>query len=304
MAWIKKGRIISTETIKKKIPWMHKRISLPYAEVLYGDVYRVYFYSQDANHRAQIGYFEIDLNRPAQIMNLSEAPIFKLGELGAFDDQGIMPSWIINKADKKYMYYTGWSLGVTVPFYFYIGLAVSIDGGKSFSRYSKSPILGRNEFDPFLTASPCIIIESNLWRMWYVSCIKWIIENGIPKHYYLIKYAESRDGIHWLNNNNICIDFKDASEYAIARPCVIHDSKIYKMWYSYRGEKYRIGYAESNDGIKWTRKDDIVGITPSLSGWDSESICYAYIFNHKNKTFMLYCGNHYGDSGIGIAELV
>lgn len=33
------------------------------------------------------------------------------------------------------------------------------------------------------------------------------------------------------------------------------------MWYSYKEENYSIGYAESKDGIKWNRKDDIYGIS-------------------------------------------
>jgi hypothetical protein len=73
------------------------------------------------------------------------------------------------------------------------------------------------------------------------------------------------------------------------------------MWYSYRGESYRTGYAESQDGINWQRKDEEAGIDVSPSGWDSEMIAYAHVFNHRGKRYMLYNGNGYGKTGIGLA---
>jgi len=76
------------------------------------------------------------------------------------------------------------------------------------------------------------------------------------------------------------------------------------MWFSYRsgsGEKYRIGYAKSTDGGNWTRELENSGIDVSVDGWDSEMICYPYIFEYEGQKFMLYNGNGHGKSGIGIA---
>jgi len=75
------------------------------------------------------------------------------------------------------------------------------------------------------------------------------------------------------------------------------------MWYSYKGTEttYRIGYAESGDGISWERMDEKVGIDVSQSGWDSEMIEYSFVFNHKGLKYMLYNGNGYGKNGIGLA---
>ena len=52
------------------------------------------------------------------------------------------------------------------------------------------------------------------------------------------------------------------------------------MWYSYRGDAYRIGYAESVDGLEWERKDEEAGIDVSADGWDSEMIEYPCVFEH------------------------
>ena len=138
--------------------------------------------------------------------------------------------------------------------------------------------------------------------MWYVSCEGWI-HADLPK--YNIKLATSNDGINWKQPGIVCLDFKDENETALARPCIIKEDGIYKMWLSYKTleQTYRIGYAESSDGISWKRKDDEVTITVSNSGWDSEMIEYPYVFIHNGKKYMAYNGNGYGENGAGLAVL-
>ena len=63
---------------------------------------------------------------------------------------------------------------------------------------------------------------------------------------------------------------------------------------------YRIGYAESADGIKWDRKDN-TNISVSKSGFDSKMMEYASVIKYKNKYIMFYNGNNYGFDGIGLA---
>ena len=42
------------------------------------------------------------------------------------------------------------------------------------------------------------------------------------------------------------------------------------MWYSYKVDhKYRIGYATSKDGKKWTR-DDQKGLGPGKEDWEND----------------------------------
>jgi hypothetical protein len=297
--WIKQGLIFEPPG---NLGWIRTHAALPVADKI-DERYRIYFSGRDEKGRAQAGFFEIVLNDPKDTLRISKEPVIGLGPLGAFDDSGITTSCIVSQEERKYLYYSGWSLGITVPFYFYIGLAVSEDGGESFRKASAAPILERNAVDPYLTASPCVLVEDGRWRMWYVSGTGWKVKDDRPRHYYHIKYAESADGIHWNREGVVCIDYQSPEEHAIARPCVIKESGIYKMWYSYRGNNYRIGYAESVDGIKWTRKDRDNGIDVSESGWDSEMIEYPYVFEHKGVHYMLYNGNDYGKTGIGLAVL-
>jgi len=297
--WIKKGLIFAPPSTSE---WLHTHAALPVADPI-GELHRVYFSSRDKAGRAQVGYFDIKLSAPDKILRLSEKPLIGLGPTGAFDDNGVTTSWIVTHQGKKYHYYSGWSLGVSVPFYFYVGLALSDDGGESYKKISAAPILERNAIDPYLTASPCVLVEDGTWRMWYVSGTGWEMKEAQLRHRYHIKYAESSDGIYWHREGRVCIDYESQDEYAIARPSVLKDGGLYRMWYSYRGESYRIGYAESADGIEWNRKDAQSGIDVSESGWDSEMIEYPYVFENEGTYYMLYNGNGYGRTGIGLAVL-
>ena len=129
------------------------------------------------------------------------------------------------------------------------------------------------------------------------------MREGRPEHNYHIKYAESRDGINWQREGLVAIGFADDQEYAISRPSVIRDNDLWKMWYSFRGQSYRIGYAESADGRQWRRLDTQVGIDVSTTGWDAEMIEYPFVFDHQGQRYMLYNGNGYGKTGFGLAVL-
>jgi predicted GH43/DUF377 family glycosyl hydrolase len=303
MKWEKKGLIFRPNP---SYDWMVSHASLPTPIHIESDIYRVYFSSRDESNRSHIGYVEVDINQPDKILHLSKAPALMPGPLGNFDDHGVYVGSILTHNKKIYLYYTGWNPGKDRPlFYASIGLAISKDGGKTFQRFSNAPILARSEHDPCSAMTPFVMIEGSVWRMWYVSGMKWEIVNERMQSYYNIKYAESRDGVKWDRRGVVCIDFIGKNETNIGHPWITKESNFYRMWYSYnRGKGYRIGYAESRDGVKWDRKDNKAGIYISKSGWDSEAIEHPRVFEHKGVKYMLYCGNNFGREGFGLAVAV
>lgn len=300
MKWAKYGLIIEPAGGLK---WMVTHAQLPVADRIGGSHYRIYFAGRNSDNRSQIGYAEVDLNEPRKILNITKRPVLQLGPLGSFDDSGVFPSWVVENDGKKFLFYIGWMEGKRVPYYASVGLAKSVDGGKTYKKFSRGPLLERNDVDPYMTLSSCVRIENGLWRMWYTSCTGWDISDGKPRPRYHIKYAESLDAFEWRRDGTVCIDFESDDEWAIARPCVIKERGTYRMWYSRSGENYRIGYAESSDGKRWKRKDDQVRIDVSKTGWDSEMVAYAFVFSHNDKKYMLYNGNNYGRDGVGFAVL-
>jgi hypothetical protein len=298
MRWIKRGLLIPGPA---PVPWESTHAMVPVAEVLDDGAVRIYFTTRDAAGRSEVASATLDF--PDGVLAYSQRPHLSYGELGAFDDAGAMTGSLVRDGDRRWLYYIGWTRGVSVPFYTFIGCAVSEDGGQTFTRVSPAPVLERAQTDPYITTSPWVIREDGRWRMWYVSGTGWRQEGARAKHWYHIRYAESSDGIRWTRNGQICIDYADAHEYAISRPCVIRDRDAYRMWYSRRGDAYRIGYAESADGVNWIRKDDEVGIDVGPDAWDADMIEYPFVFDHGGRRYLLYNGNRYGATGIGWAEL-
>ncbi len=261
----------------------------------------VYMTGRDRENRSRIGVITIDPERPCPPRCIGAQPVFDLGERGAFDENGVSYPWIVDADGVQHMYYVGWMPTVLTPFQNHVGLAIRV-GAEPWRRYSRAPILPRTDEEFLSLGSTSVLREGSRWRMWYTSFRRWG-GAGEPKHVYVIKYGESDDGKQWVRNNVVCIDTATPEEYSIGRPSVLRYQGVYHMWYSYRGAAYRIGYAWSEDGVRWTRRDDLAGIDVGPASWDSRSICYSHVFERRGALYMLYCGNDYGRDGLGLAVL-
>lgn len=296
--WKKIGFIFCSEM---HTPWMYSHASVPIAEHIHDDLFRIYFSSRDKNNVSYTSFIVIDINEPDKILDVAEHPVLIPGSVGEFDDSGAMGSWITKVNESRFFYYIGWNLGVTVPFRNSIGLATSSDG-VDFIRFTAGPIVDRSSSEPHFCASCCVIKDDSLWRMWYLSCTEWRQRDSKLEHRYHIKYAESDDGVDWKRLGIVAIDYLNDDETAISRPSVLKDGNKWRMWFSYRSfsSTYRIGYAESEDGKLWQRSSESV-LECSASGWDSEMVEYPFVFDHRGKRYMLYNGNGYGKTGFGLA---
>ncbi|HEV7565358.1 MAG TPA: hypothetical protein VGO31_05305 [Microbacteriaceae bacterium] len=281
-------------------PWSVTHASLPVA-LARTDGYRVYFASRDAANRSHVGWFDCSL-QDQRVIRVSNEPVLAPGPLGTFDDHGVYPASIVEHGGRLFLYTIGWNPGAREPlFYSSIGLAISDDGGTTFERVSPAPIMARSEHDPCLVTSPFVLIDNDMWRMWYVSGFRWTEESdGLHSHYH-IKYAESDDGVNWRRDGLVAIAHHDG-ETNIARPSVVKDGNRYRMWYS-RGtsEGYRIGYAESDDGYTWERADYAAGINVPAEGFDAHAQAYPWVMRDFDRWLMLYNGDSFGRAGIGLA---
>jgi hypothetical protein len=302
--WRKQGIVFRTSG---QFPWMASHAAVPVPHLIDARRLRIYFGPRDEAGRTRTAFLDVDPDEPSRVLGLHDRPALDLGERGTFDDSGAMPSCLVAQDGALYLFYIGWNRSVTVPYRNAIGLAVSTDGGTSFTRVHHGPVLDRSQLEPYFVTTPFVRYESGTWRMWYASATGWV--DDPPNPVYVIKYAESVNGVDWRRENVTCIEPKSANE-ANGRPWVERIGDSYLMWYSYRGvhrfrndpaESYRIGYAESADGVRWERKDEQVGISPSESGWDSEMLAYPAVYEHRGIRHLLYNGNGFGRSGIGHA---
>jgi hypothetical protein len=266
---------------------------------------RIYYTHRDKTNYGFPTYMDASiLGNNFSIIYNHNKPIIEKSVLGNFDDSGVNITSIVKTNGRKRFYYYGWNLGVTVPFRNSIGVAEEAEDGIMLKRLYSGPIMDRSKEFPNLCATPCVIKEDDRFKMWFASGEPWIFIGGKPRVACHIGYAESENGLDWKREMLPAVSHKKDVEQVVSTPCVLKENGIYKMWYSYRGEKYRIGYAESTDGKTFARLDGDVGIGVSDEGWDSDMICYPCVFDLQGKRYMIYCGNEYGKNGFGMAMWV
>ena len=303
--WTKQGLVYKPDGSQ---PFSRTHAQVPFGYPM-ADKLRVYFSTRDEQSASAVSFVELNPDNLSEVTYIHDKPCLSKGAVGMFDETGTMPSWFLPVGDEIWLYYTGWNKSETASYRLGIGLAISRDGGLTFQRKYDGPLLDRSIYDQVWAAQPCVMREGDAWRMWYLSCTKIEVINGHPEPFYDVKYAESKDGIKWERTGHVCVGY-DAFTDAIGRPTVYKDGELYKMYFSYRNatnyrtdvqRSYRIGYAESKDGITWERNDELAGIERSAEGWDSLMMDYCHIFSHHNQWVMLYNGNGFGASGFGYA---
>jgi hypothetical protein len=283
--------------------WAREYAHMPTPELLDERTVRVYCASLDDQKFGRPGWVDLDAGDPTRVLREAEGPVLDLGMPGTFDDSGVVPSYFAPVAGRRCLYYIGWQRCQRVPYKMFTGLAEPQDDG--FRRASPAPLIDRTGAEPFLRANPTILIEDGRYRAWYVSATGWTTVGGNPYPHYVIRHTESEDGRHWSDNGPVCIGHESPDEFGISRPWVVRDADRYRMWYAVRSRAapYRIGYAESADGLTWIRKDEEVGIQRSDDGWDSEMICFPAVLDVHGNRLMFYNGNRHGSTGFGVAVL-
>ncbi|HEY8383539.1 MAG TPA: hypothetical protein VIL09_15435 [Microvirga sp.] len=310
-----------TRTLVEKRPFAWRKVGLVYHPSMPGfthgshpcavhyqdDVFVVAFTCRDAERRSHVflSYARLIEDR----MELLGKPKLAMqpGPAGTFDCDGTISVCIVSHGGQHFIYYVGWQ---NLPDGLWIcdtGRASLDCAALSLRKEFAGPVLGRDKANPLFAAATAFHVSGDTWRTWYNSGISWTRTETGWHHHYGIHHAHSKNGIDWTCDPGMCLPFADEYEYAFGRPSVIYREGLYFMWFAHRATKdiatYRIGFASSADGIAWSRNDAISGIDVSPEGWDSEMICYPYVFEHRGRLYMLYNGNGYGKSGFGLAVL-
>jgi hypothetical protein len=309
--WNKLGQVFKP---KGNFWWMNSHIT-PLAVIEIKNSIRVFICSRsqidiNKNFVSYTSFIDVDKNDPTKILYIHDKPIIDLGCYGAFDEFGVMVTNVEKHDNKIYLYYAGWQRlgGGTASYQVMLGLAISNDEGNTFNKYSIGPILGIDDIDPFTIGNVAVLKDDNNWKLYYTSITKWILGGNKPTYEYNIKYATSQDGIHWKKENIIAVEKK--RDGGVATPTIIKLNNQYHMWFGYRSAYendivggYKIGYANSSDGVNWVRNDSKSGIQASELGWDSTMVCYPDVIKVAGKIYLFYCGNNFGEDGFGVAEL-
>jgi len=300
MEWEKLGNIFNPKIAFH--PKLYTHASNPLPVHLNNDIYRIYYNGRDKQNRSSIGAIEYDIIS-GKLTNLFKHPLFLHDNENSYYSDGVSIGCQYSMGGDIYMLFMGWKILDNGFWQGEIG-RLKIENDGSLTYRDDGPLLSIDTANSISLSYPFIIKNSNgKYKMWYGSTITRDAGNGEMLH--VISNATSTDGIKWIPNG-LAIPFEIGVAQAFSKPCIIKNKYGLEMWYSYRGnsdEKYCIGYAKSLDGEDWEIDNSKAGINVSDLGWDSEMVCYPYVFNHKGNWYMLYNGNGFGKTGFGLAVL-
>lgn len=300
MKWKKLGRLYNINNLCEELV-SHCANPLPLH--IEDDIYKIYFSGRDKHNRSSVGAVDIDIvNR--KVIREYDKPFFKCEGNTFYSDGVSIGNWY-EAYGQKYILFMSWKTKNRAHWTGEIG-RLKVNGDFSLTLDSDKPFISLDDTDKVSLSYPWVMKINNQYIMYYGSTITWDGENGEMVH--IINYAISEDGENW-NKKGLAIPYEYGFAQAFSRPTVIKIGNEYNMWMSSRGpkgiSKYRIYRSTSTNGINWSKVSDNknAGIDVSESGWDSEMICYPYVFDHKGKKYMLYNGNGYGKTGFGLAVL-
>ena len=275
---------------------------------------RMFFSSRDAQNQSQLFWMDIEATPPFAVKRVADRPALAQGPLGSFDSHGVMPTAVVERDGALWMYYIGWTVRADVPYHNAIGVARSLDGGKTFERFLPGPVIGTGPHEPYFCGTGDIAKHGDRWVMRYMSATGWRMVAGKPEPRYHLKQAWSEDGIHWDQSGEVAVDYLDEDEGGIARATVLSRPDGYWMWFCHRGiadyrgrgaRAYRLGLAWSPDGETWQRLTgaQVFDTPPSAGAFDAHMECYPAIFETAGETYLFYNGSDFGQTGIGYATL-
>ena len=300
MRWTKLGIIVSPQP---DVWWMSHYAGPSFVRES-ADGWVIYVTGRDANNVSRIGRLYGKVQGDTFHLDVVEAePIFDVGDLGTFDESGVSYPWLLEVQNKLLMYYVGWVAGGRNRFQNFTGLAYSEDDGSTWQRNSRVPLLDRSHEEPYGTGSCCVYRDGDQFSMVYTAFQPWVPSAIKNRPTYNLKRAVSPDGYRWTRTGEVVIDFASEDEYVIGKPCVLEAGNIRHIWYSYRGSTYRLGYARQEIPHDFVRRDHEIGMTVSSDGWDSESVEYSHVFHSGDHVWMVYNGNDFGRTGLGLARL-
>lgn len=154
--------------------------------------------------------------------------------------------------------------------------------------YNKTLLTGINNSWDTIVNRGCLIEHNNELWLWYT---------GQHNNISCIGLAKSKNGKAFIriSKKPIIQGELEHEGLSVMNPCVIWDSEVnkFKMWYS-AGENYEpdvICYAESPDGINWTKHQKPVLTKKQNHKWEQYKIGGCQVIkNEKNIYTMYYIG--------------
>jgi len=204
--------------------------------------------------------------------------VLNVGSEGTYDTSRVFHPCVIKDGDTYKTWYTGYD-GAN----YRILYATSMDGITWTDHQMVLNIGSEGTYDTSRVMEPCVIKDGDVYKMWY---------SGYDGANFRILYTTSMDGITWTDHQMV-LNIGSEGTYDTSRvrfPCIVKEDGTYKMWYSgYDGQKDRILYTTSTDGITWTNHQVAIDIGAEGT-YDTLSIYKPCVVKEGDAYKMWYSG--------------
>jgi len=225
-------------------------------------------------------------------------PLIGQGDPGSWDSRGHYMPVVVFDGTTYHMWFAG-VVGYTIN---KIGHATSPDGVE-WTMDPSNPVMSpgaAGEFDSVEVWSGPVVFDGTQFHMWYVG---W---NGSKER---IGYATSPDGTSWTKYaGNPVLDVGSPGSwdsFVVRAGAVISDGASFKMWFTgwTTSTDGKLGYADSPDGINWTKRPDPVLEPGGPSGdpWDTPMVYHPEVEFDGSIYHMWYSGGDWSTSYLGYA---
>lgn len=192
-----------------------------------------------------------------------DSPIL-YSESGDWHSSHVGAPYISKESEEYKLLYQGYATNN-----FLIGKSTSIDG-IHWDKTTNPILVGDLQFPETDVVEPSYLKINNTYYLWFNS-----FENS--KENYKIRLATSGDGEIWVKHPTpVLVGTNNWEKAGVTDPSVIYHDGKFKMFYGGWGipKSFRIGYAESDDGINWIKPSNSPLNLPSLGHVNGASISY------------------------------
>ncbi|MEE9506531.1 MAG: hypothetical protein V3V98_05230, partial [Thermoplasmata archaeon] len=261
--------------------------------------YRMYFSRSVGIDQAEIFYAE---SEDGIHWDASPEPVITRGPSESWNSQSVSNPTVISAEGMYRMWYNGLNESSG---YYSIGIALSSDG-LNWTESGMNPVLEKapSGWDAGSVQYPTVLRIGNEYKMWFYGIAQppWITGEGN------VGYANSPDGYNWTKHpgNPVISKGPGWDSDALESGPVVYQNGLYEMWYNgHSSGVSRIGYANSTDGIAWTKYSlNPVLVNGSPGSWDSSHACHSSVVLIDGTLRMWYSGHDGSGWRIGHAVSV
>jgi len=301
MQWKSRRKILTPDHER---PWWAHSALAP-SPLLRGDSIRIYVGGIGGDGVSSIGYIDVDANDPSRILRISQEPVLVKGRPGTFDDNGVFPASVTRIGRRVFLYYTGFEICEKIRYRMVGGLAVSDDDGETFRRATEAPVMDRAAEGLYFRGGPSVAFEGSRLRVVYSAGSAWEQIGDRLRPTYDIFGSISDDGVEFPTTGQPLLA-RQGGEHGLGRPQIVHADGLYRLFFCIRTPdmRYASGYAESEDGWTWARRDAALNLPHGApGGWDSEMVYFPNFIDTGASRYLFYIGNDFSRAGFGYAEL-